>query len=291
MGDLPHFDISRTTTTSLDALRAYLRGERSYRRSRWPEAVDAFDEAIGADSTFATAWHRRGLAQGWQNQAHWASNALTTESIARALKPSDRLQERERLLVEGYGMFAEREPGVLRALEEATREYPDDVKGWAILGDAYFHLGGSALLPADHFRSALGRAIELDPFFGPAYVHLIEDSFSRWDSVATRALIDDFALIDSETPVCGDFEWAYAMFWGNEADRADALSILEREGTVRPACSLAGLPTTTRFLDDLIGAFDDLRERGIPQPAGLAGVAATMACRRPVRSDRAGGRR
>jgi len=278
-GDLPQFDISRITTTSLDALRAYLRGEQLYRRSRWPDAAEAFEEAIAADSTFAMAWYRRGLAHGWQRLRHGAGGALTRESIARAVELSDRLQDRERLLVEGYAMFGRGDPAAFGVFEELTRRYPDDVEGWAILGDAYVHMGGVALLPADRFRDALGRAIELNPYFGPAYVHLIEDSFSRWDSVGTRALIDDFARIDAETPVCGDFEWAYAMLWGDETARAEAVTVLEREGTARPACSLIWLPATPRFLGDLTRSYDELRERGVPQDVGPLGVAVSRAGR------------
>lgn len=277
--DLPQFDISRTTTTSLDALRAYLRGEQFYRRSRWPEAAEAFEEAIAADSTFAMAWYRRGLSYGWQRVRHGAGGALTRESMARAVEFSDRLQSRERLLVEGYAMFSEGDPGALRALEELTQKYPDDVEAWAILGDAYVHAGGAALIPADRFRDALARAIELNPYSGAAYVHLIEDSFSRWDSVGARALIDEFARIDAETPQCGDFEWAYAILWGDGDARAEAITALEREGTTRPSCSLIWLPAAPGFLDEVTRSFDELRGRGVRQEAGPLGVTASRAGR------------
>jgi tetratricopeptide (TPR) repeat protein len=268
-------EILREGLVPIEGDLPYLRGEQLYRRSRWPEATDAFNEAIAADSGFAMAWYRRGLAYSWPGER----DDLVDESVAKALELSDRLQERERLLVQGYAKFSSGDPEALDALEELTHKYPDDVEGWAILGDAYVHMGGGALLSADRFRSALRRAIDLDPYFGPAYVHLIEDSFSRWDSVGTRALIDDFARIDADTPVCGDFEWAYAILWGDPPARAEALEILEREGTARPACSLSGLPATPQFLADLTRSFESLWERGVPQNAGLAGITAWKAGR------------
>lgn len=272
-GGLPHFDVSEITTGSLEALRAYLEGEQLYRRSRWPEAITAFDRAIAADSTFAMAWYRRAQSYSWLGERF----DLVDASIAKALEHSGGLKERERLLINGVDQFDRFAPEALQTLERLTHSYPDDVEGWAVLGDAYLHIGGPALVPADRFRSALRRAIELDPTFGPAYVHLIEDSFSRWDSVGTRALIDEFARIDADTPVCGDFEWAYAILWGDEAARAQAIDILEREGTARPACSLYGLPATPEFLSLLEAAFEDLWRQGVPQNAELAGLVAWKA--------------
>jgi TolB-like protein len=264
--ELPQFDISSVTTTSLEALKAYLEGEQKYRRSRWLEAASRFKEATEADSTFALAWYRLSTSYSWEGGTAFD---LIDEAAEKAIALSDRLPERDRLLLKGFGEFSSGDIEGLETLEGLLKRYPDDVEGWALLGDAYVHLGGARLVPADDYREAFEQAIDLDPYFGPAYIHLIEDSFSRIDSAYAHRMLDDFAAIDSETKVCGDFQWDYAMLWGDSASRAQAVDELGELGTQKPACSLWGMPPLPEFIADLQVAYDDLSNRGVDQSAGL----------------------
>ena len=53
------------TTSSPDALRAYLEGEALYRRADFAGASDAFRRAVALDSTFALAGVRLSRSLGW----------------------------------------------------------------------------------------------------------------------------------------------------------------------------------------------------------------------------------
>ena len=57
-GEYPPPSLSRATTSSLPALKAYLAGERDYRTAQWKDAVRHYQRAIEADSNFAAALFR-----------------------------------------------------------------------------------------------------------------------------------------------------------------------------------------------------------------------------------------
>jgi DNA-binding SARP family transcriptional activator len=54
--------LAALTTTSLDALKAYLMGERELRAGRYFDAMEAFQSAADADESFALAYYRLGGA-------------------------------------------------------------------------------------------------------------------------------------------------------------------------------------------------------------------------------------
>ena len=89
-------DLARLTTTSVDALKAYLEGEAQYRRSNFVAAIDAYQRAIDIDSTFAMAHYRISKAYGWER----GSGAVSGHHLS-ALRLADRLPERERALRRG----------------------------------------------------------------------------------------------------------------------------------------------------------------------------------------------
>lgn len=73
--------IAALTTGSLDALRAYLQGERELRGGRYFDALERFQAAVAADPSFALAYYRlaaaaAGCAPGWT--ARWARRSRST---------------------------------------------------------------------------------------------------------------------------------------------------------------------------------------------------------------------
>ncbi len=123
-------------TRSLEALKAYLEGERAFREARYPEAIKAFDHAVAADSGFALAQFRRRAAVGWTRSPHSPGGVPDV-----ALNALPRLGRHDSLLVRGSWELSKGLGAGLRSLETLTREYPDDPEGWYLLGDAYYHLG------------------------------------------------------------------------------------------------------------------------------------------------------
>jgi len=217
---LPEVDLRRVTTTSLPALKAYLAGEQSFRRSRWQEAVAEFTRAIEADSTFALALYRLSLTFGWSEGA----TPRTLEYAERAARFADRLPEREALLLRGWNRLGS--PAGIQTLELLTSRYPDDAEGWYLLGDGYYHGGGPALIPQEKFRQAFRRALSLDPSFGPAYIHPMGDAFARNDSAAARQMIARYRQIDPAGPTVEGFGLAYALAWGDSFSRRRAHAAL-----------------------------------------------------------------
>src|SRR2546426_9704703 len=125
------------TTTSLPALRAYLDGRAEYRRGRYVEAVQHFEEALRVDSAFALA------AIGLTSAAGWIGGAAYPRGIALAWAARDRLSERDRAMLAAIagphypGPSSELEN--LAARERAVAAIPDGADAWYWFGDEYFH--------------------------------------------------------------------------------------------------------------------------------------------------------
>jgi serine/threonine-protein kinase len=265
--ELPRPDLRRATTSSLTALRAYLEGEQRYRRSRWSEAISQFQRAVEIDSSFALAFHRLSLAQGW---AQDVASPRAVEYSERAARLADRLPRREALLFRGT---AERQHGRLasmRLLEQLVDDYPDDMEAWYQLGEAYYHIGKDALYPKVAAPEAFHRALELDPTFAPSYIHLIDDAFADQDSAGARDLIARYQQVDSAGPDAYGFRLAFSLVWGDSVSQGKATAALDTAAT---ATLLRAYYTVVRS-----GYWEQV----------LALCSALLAPRHPVADQRAG---
>jgi tetratricopeptide (TPR) repeat protein len=217
-------DLARLTTTSVDALKAYLEGESYYRRSDFVSAIEAYKRAVAIDSTFAMAHLRLSKSYGWER-----GNGATDGHWLEAQRLADRLPARERMAVEGNVAFLRGQ--VHEAIDiqtEAVRLYPDDMEAWFLLGDTYYHLGYQALedAPAQTER-AFGRALELDPLVGPTHIHLIENAFALGDSSLARQRIDAFAEISPGSPTLHANELSFAIAFGDDEARDAAYAEID----------------------------------------------------------------
>ena len=122
-------------TRSLTALKAYLEGERRFRADSFAAAVDAFRQAVRADTQFALAHYRLSVA---------ADRARRHEDGARAaqlaIRFGDRLSEHDLALTEAYlvlrrGRIGEAE----RRYRRILAEYPEDAEGWLQLAEVLYH--------------------------------------------------------------------------------------------------------------------------------------------------------
>lgn len=180
------------TTSSPTALKAFLEGETLLRTGQYQPAIVAYKRAIEADSTFALAYYRLSESYTWTT-----SGEESREPGRLAAHYAGRLPEREARLVRAWNLALEGLPRDWHeTLREAVREDPDDPHAWYWLGESYYHGGGEMLVQPWEFVDAFEHAIELDPFFAPAYEHLIDAAFQRSpDSSRVATLIERRDLI------------------------------------------------------------------------------------------------
>lgn len=175
------------TTSSLEALRAYVEGERAFRSGSYLPAVEAFSRAVDADTAFALAFYRLSMTE---ERLAWAEASRI--SAEAAYRHADRLSTREREFLEA--VVALRRGETSRAeqmLRSHLRIYPDDAEAWYQLGEILFHgepLKGGSISSA---REPLERALEYDPGDLGALYHLVriainENDTDRIDAYASR---------------------------------------------------------------------------------------------------------
>ena len=219
--------LSRVTTSSLAALKAYLAGEREYRTAQWSDARRHYQRAVEADSNFAAAWFRLSSACAWEE----CPAKLGEVYERRAMELAGRLPDRDARRIRAVATLD------VAALETLTATYPDDVEAWVALGDSYYHRGGVALRPADAYRGAFRRAVRLHPYYGEAYLHLIEDAFLRLDSLDAQRLIDGNVALGAYRD-CSD-QVSYDLVWGTTAARERAMTVVD---TIPPFGCLVQAP-------------------------------------------------
>jgi tetratricopeptide (TPR) repeat protein len=137
-----------------------------------------------------------------------------------------RLPRRDVLLIRGSWELSHELHAALATLDTLVREYPTDAEAWYMLGDAYFHIGMLHGIPPESIESALRHAIELDPSFAPAYIHLTEMAFERLDSVEARRLVGAVNQIDSTSPKAIGLGVAWSLAWGDSLQRRHADQLL-----------------------------------------------------------------
>lgn len=227
-GDRSPFSLRASTTSSLAALKAYLAGEKEFRTANWRGAARHYATAIALDSTFGRAIYRS------IKVIDWGDRAGDRDRLLGLLAPLvSRLPERDRLLVLGdmgnrLGVAEEIDWGrQISLLEELVRRFPDDVEGWATLGERQFHDAGVLLQPGETFRPALERAVALNPHYVEPYLHLIDDAFYRLDSATAGRLVAEVRSLEEDNPPCTS-RFEYDLVWGTPAARQEAFEALDR---------------------------------------------------------------
>jgi DNA-binding SARP family transcriptional activator/Flp pilus assembly protein TadD len=173
--------VAALTTRSIDALRAYVDGERAYRAGRYQEAVDAFERATALDTSFALAWYRLAIARDWTGSG-------AAEPIAHALAHVDALAPRERMLVGGFWQYIHRDPSTERVYHVAVTQHPDDVEAWSFLGETLFHMISSEGRSFVEARVPFERVLALDPGDPNALIHLLRIAASEGRSAEVDSL-------------------------------------------------------------------------------------------------------
>jgi tetratricopeptide (TPR) repeat protein len=186
--------IAAVTTSSLPALKSFFEGEELFRRAQFGAAVEAFSDAVAADSTFALAWYRLSLTAEWNLQ-----DDLAREAAEQAVRYDERLAERDRRMLEA---FVVRRRGANREAEQMYRSilgtYPDEMEAWLDLAEVLFH---AAPLHGKSFtgsREALERVLAFDPNHSTALIHLSRVAAYEGNRVELDSLVDAFMRLNPE---------------------------------------------------------------------------------------------
>lgn len=163
---LPSVEVASVTTRSLPALKSFLAGERHLLAGEYEPAIEAFEAAVEADSTFALAYLKLSRANGWT-----VNREARIANLERAYRLSDQLPERERRTVQAnyWWHVDNRARAAADTLRRLTETYPDDPILWYTLGEILWHSAIPRGWPqADQ---AFKRASELDPGHAIYYPH------------------------------------------------------------------------------------------------------------------------
>ncbi len=176
--------IAAVTTGSLTALKSYLEGEDEFRAGRFTPAVEAFQNAVMADSQFALAFYRLSIAAEWALLPD-----LAQEAAEGAVQHGDRLSEHyrrllEALLVHRRGEYedAERMFGAIVAV------WPQDVEAWVQLAEVRFHYYPLAGRDFTESAEAFARVLSFEPNDATSLIHMQRIAARRGDLPAVDSI-------------------------------------------------------------------------------------------------------
>jgi len=141
LGSIQKFDrpLEQVSTSSLEALKAYSEGKRTFDRSSDAESIPFFKRAVELDPNFAIASAYLGIAHG-----NLGRTTLADESLKKAYDLRDRASEREKYFISTfyYSMVTEELEKANQELQLWIREYPRDQNyPHLLLGYNYGSLG------------------------------------------------------------------------------------------------------------------------------------------------------
>jgi tetratricopeptide (TPR) repeat protein len=163
LSSLQKFDVplQEATTNSLEALRAYSLGVRTFGEKGEVEAIPYFQRAIEHDPNFALAYDSLGLSYGNLNQPK-----LAADYMRKAFDLRDRVTEHEKLRITALyydGVIGEVEKAK-KAYELWIQVYPRDGVPYVLLGGVYVVLGQYEKAAAE-----IREALRLEPNSALAY--------------------------------------------------------------------------------------------------------------------------
>jgi tetratricopeptide (TPR) repeat protein len=219
--------VAARTTSSYEALKAYMQGDDYFMRGQYDSADIAFERALAADSIFALAWYRRSAA------AEWNFDFVEAKLYAQQAKHlSHRLPRKQELLVTPWDYFLNgRSDDAASLYSTVLANHPDDVEARYGLAEVLIHFNPMRGQPADSASPHFERVLHDLPEYGEARFHLLElaarsNQRERFDSVAAR--------LHPNNPQRKAWMAVRAYRWGSPVEQQRALAALagEKEITI-----------------------------------------------------------
>lgn len=215
--------LESVASSSPDALKAWVEGERDFRRGDFDQADESFLRAIELDSAFALAWLRLAQSRGWRRNTPGIESEVEAYQKAAAL--ADRLSPRERMLLRAQGRLVGLDSIGADSLKAFVRRHPDDAEAWAQLGERLYHTANQDSMEASD--EAFAQAIALQPRFVPYHIHAVDLAFQTFaDSALARERVERLEIVSPESPQAVLGRIAYDLAYGTDEERRAALDRL-----------------------------------------------------------------
>ena len=116
--------LEKVSTSSLEALKKYVEGERLGDEAEYARAIATMEEAIDLDPEFAMAYRKLAVLQS----SGGGTLASQIDATTKAYELRDRLTERERYLAEAYyhNVVTGDKAAEIQAYQTVLARYPDD---------------------------------------------------------------------------------------------------------------------------------------------------------------------
>jgi serine/threonine protein kinase/tetratricopeptide (TPR) repeat protein len=211
--DIDH-KVEKITTSSPEALKIYSEARRLHLQARYAESIFRMQDALKIDPDFAMAY--RSVAVSWSNQGY---KPARNKNIEKAFELSDRVSERERLIIRGdYYMSAERTyDKAIEAYGNLLALYPDDRIGNTNLGIVHFELE-----EYDKAVPLYEHNIRNQPAGMLAYWNLAETYMAMGEYGRARRILERYLEHDPDND---DVSWKIGeiCLFSGEVDRAGTM--------------------------------------------------------------------
>ncbi|MGH9718097.1 MAG: protein kinase domain-containing protein [Candidatus Acidiferrales bacterium] len=203
--------LDQATTSSLEALQAYTRGNDSFWKYDWSAAESFYEQAVSLDPNFAMAYSLLGVAQ---SQLGENDQSIASETKAYALR--DRTSEFENLsIAKNYQLTVMGDfEKALQLDQQCAQAYPHSAAAVGGLGNNYLALG--------RYQDALEteqESAELTPT-AETYLEIAYDYLSLNRPDEARATIQHARALHLNSPVFGVLSWYVAYVQNDQAGMA-----------------------------------------------------------------------
>jgi tetratricopeptide (TPR) repeat protein len=178
------------------ARRAYIEGELAMARTDAPTALEAFERAFAADTTFWWAYWRSRFPRAYRDGMAFADPALERKVIEHRWE----LWEPDRLLVEASWMMTRSRNERLARLARLTDRFPSYELAWWDYANLLVHEGGYLGYTPEDARQVLERFLTLNPHFAPAWDHLLWVALVQGDSATAARAAREADRLSGDTP-------------------------------------------------------------------------------------------
>jgi tetratricopeptide (TPR) repeat protein len=127
-------DLASFMTRSVDAYRAYSRGEAHLERGDYASAAVEFSKAVQLDYDFALAYYRLAWAAGFAGDT-----TASQRASARAIGFANRLPASYQDVARGAALYFSGAQNAMEPLEAALRKEPENTDALLLLAECYYH--------------------------------------------------------------------------------------------------------------------------------------------------------